>query len=44
MLCSVVKYWYRTLLMEKDELLKCSYEWRTENLKYYGCTRNLSDK
>jgi hypothetical protein len=26
-LCSVVKYWYRTLLMEKDELLNCSYEW-----------------
>jgi len=27
MLCGVVKYWYRTLLVEKDELLKCSYEW-----------------
>ena len=43
-LCSVVKYWYRALLMEKDELLKCSYEWQAENLKCNGCTRNLSDK
>jgi hypothetical protein len=44
MLCSVVKFWYRTLLMEKEELLKCNYEWQAENLKCDGCTRNLSDK
>jgi hypothetical protein len=30
--------------MEKDDLLKCSYEWQSENLKWDGCTRNLSDE
>jgi hypothetical protein len=33
MVFSVVKYWYRNLLMERDELLRCYYEGQTENLK-----------
>jgi hypothetical protein len=44
MLCSVVKYWHRTLLMEKDELLKCCYELQVGNLKCDGCPRHLSNK
>jgi len=33
MLCTTIKYWYRILLMEQDELLKCITEWQTGNLK-----------
>jgi ribosomal protein L33 len=44
MLCSVVKYWHRTLLMENDELLKCCYELQVGNLKCDGCPRHLSDR
>jgi gluconate kinase len=27
MLCSTLKYWYRILLTDKNELLKRSYQW-----------------
>jgi hypothetical protein len=30
--------------LEKDELLKCWYQWQVGNLKFDGCARNLSDK
>jgi hypothetical protein len=33
MLCTTMKYWYRILLMEQDELLKCCYKWQTGNPK-----------
>jgi hypothetical protein len=33
-LCAIVKYWYRILFMERDELLKCCHEWQTGNMKH----------
>jgi hypothetical protein len=33
MLCIIVKYWYRILLMDRDKLLKCCSEWQIGNPK-----------
>jgi hypothetical protein len=33
LLCIIVKYWYRILLMERDKLLKSCNEWQIGNLK-----------
>lgn len=40
--CRIIKYWYRVLI-EKDELLKCCYEWQVGNPKCGSWTRNLRD-
>ena len=40
-LCTIVKYWYRILFMEGDELLKCCHEWQTGNLKYGNWAMSL---
>jgi len=44
MLCTIVKYWNRILLMEQDELLICCYERQEGNWKSANGARNLSDK
>ena len=44
MLCTVVKYWNRILLMEQDELLNCCYERQEGNWKCATGARNPSDK
>lgn len=42
MICSTVKNWYRILLMGKDELLTCFYEWQVGKPKSGKWARNLS--
>jgi hypothetical protein len=44
MLCTIVKYWNRILLMEQDELLICCYETQEGNWKSANGARNLSDE
>ena len=44
MICSTVKNWYRILLMGKDELLTCFYEWQVGKPKCDCWARNLNDE
>lgn len=44
MISIIVKYWDRILLMEKDEFLKCYYEWQVGNPKCDSWASILCDE
>jgi hypothetical protein len=41
-LCLAVKYWKRTLQVDKEELVRVCYEWQVNNLEFDSWTRKLS--
>jgi hypothetical protein len=41
-LCLTVKYWLRTLQMDKEELVRVCYEWQINNLEFDSWARKLS--
>jgi hypothetical protein len=42
-LCLAVKYWLRTLQMDKEEPVRVCYEWQVNNLEFDSWARKLSE-
>jgi hypothetical protein len=40
----LVKYWFRILHMEKEDLVRMCYEWHMDNLKYESLETKLKEK
>jgi hypothetical protein len=43
-LCLAVKYWLRTLQMDKEELIRVCFEWQVNNLKFDSWASKLSEQ
>jgi hypothetical protein len=39
-----VKYWLRTLQMEKEELVRVCFDWQVNNLKFESWASKLSEQ
>jgi len=43
-ICRIAKFWYRTLQMEQEELLKCCWNWHRGNLKHRSWAASLREE